>query len=129
MPGAPGVDARLGRQLVLDELFGFWVRRRRFLGEPEGTEEGGGTALAPGVRVGPSYVIGAVVPVLFGARTLLPSLVVAGGVIVVVSAILALLSGMDVKRRILLNLAIIAAAVAISHLIGLVAQSTWGISV
>lgn len=108
------------------------VRRRRFLGEPEGTEEGRGTPLASGMRVGLSYVIGAVVPVLpvlFGARTLLPSLVVAGGVIVVVSAILAFLSGMDVKRRILLNLAIIAAAVAISYLIGLVAQSTWGISV
>ena len=66
---------------------------------------------------------------VFGARTLLPSLVVAGGVIVIVSAILAFLSGMNVKRRILLNLAILAAAVAISYLIGLVAQSVWGISV
>ncbi|HMH78234.1 MAG TPA: MFS transporter [Candidatus Udaeobacter sp.] len=87
---------------------------------------------ASGVRVGVSYVIGAVVPilpVLFGARTLLPSLVVAGGVIVIVSTILAFLSGMNVKRRILLNLAIIAAAVAISYLIGLVAQSVWGITV
>jgi VIT1/CCC1 family predicted Fe2+/Mn2+ transporter len=108
------------------------VRRRRFLGEPEAAEEGVDTPLASGVRVGVSYVIGAVVPVLpvlFGARTLLPSLVVAGGVIVVVSAILAFLSGMNVKRRILLNLAIMAAAVAISYLIGLVAQSVWGISV
>jgi VIT1/CCC1 family predicted Fe2+/Mn2+ transporter len=50
-------------------------------------------------------------------------------VIVIVSAILAFLSGMNVKRRILLNLAILAAAVAISYLIGLVAQSVWGISV
>ena len=84
------------------------------------------------MRVGVSYVIGAVVPilpVLCGARTLLPSLVVAGGVIVIVSAILAFLSGMNVKRRILLNLAIMAAAVAISYLIGLVAQSVWGVSV
>ena len=84
------------------------------------------------MRVGVSYVIGAVVPilpVLFGARTLLPSLMVAGAVIVLVSAILAFLSGMNVRRRILLNLAIIAAAVAISYLIGLVAQSVWGITV
>ena len=108
------------------------VRRRRFLGEPEAAEEGADTPLASGLRVGVSYVIGAVVPVLpvlFGARTLLPSLLVAGGVIVVVSAILAFLSGMNVKRRILLNLAIMAGAVAISYLIGLVAQSVWGISV
>jgi VIT1/CCC1 family predicted Fe2+/Mn2+ transporter len=77
-------------------------------------------------------VIGAVVPVLpvlVGARTLLPSLVVAGGVIVVVSAILAFLSGMNVKRRILMNIAIIAAAVAISYVLGLIAQSVWGVSV
>ena len=108
------------------------VRRRRFLGEAEVTEGSADTPLASGVWVGLSYVIGAVVPilpVLFGARTLLPSLVVAGGVIVIVSAILAFLSGMNVKRRILLNLAILAAAVAISYLIGLVAQSVWGISV
>jgi VIT1/CCC1 family predicted Fe2+/Mn2+ transporter len=108
------------------------VRRRRFLGEAEVTEGPADTPLASGVRVGVSYVIGAVVPilpVLFGARTLLPSLVVAGGVIVIVSTILAFLSGMNVRRRILLNLAIIAAAVAISYLIGLVAQSVWGISV
>ena len=108
------------------------VRRRRFLGEAEATEEPADSPLASGVRVGVSYVIGAVVPVLpvlFGARTLLPSLAVAGGVIVIVSAILAFLSGMNVKRRILMNLAIMAAAVAISYLIGLVAQSVWGITV
>jgi len=77
-------------------------------------------------------VIGALVPllpVLFGARTLLPSLLVAGGVIVLVSTILAFLSGMDVKRRILMNLAVIAAAVTISYLIGLAAKSVWGIDV
>jgi len=52
-------------------------RRRRFLGEPEPAEAAGGTAIASGFRVGLSYVVGAVVPVLpvlFGARTLLPSL-------------------------------------------------------
>jgi vacuolar iron transporter family protein len=108
------------------------VRRRRFLGDPAATEDRGDTPLASGVRVGLSYVIGAVVPVLpvlFGARTVLPSLVAAGGVIVIVSAILAFLSGMNVKRRILMNLAIIAAAVAISYVIGLLAQSVWGIRV
>ena len=108
------------------------ARRRRFLGETDGAGEPADSPIASGVRVGVSYVIGAVVPVLpvlFGARTLLPSLLVAGCVIVLVSTILAFLSGMDVKRRILLNLGIIAAAVAISYLIGLVAKAVWGISV
>jgi VIT1/CCC1 family predicted Fe2+/Mn2+ transporter len=108
------------------------TRRRRFLGEPEAAVEAGASPIGSGIWVGASYVLGAVVPVLpvaFGARSLLPSLLVAGGVIVVVSAILAFLSGMDVRRRILLNLGIIAAAVAISYVIGLLAKSLWGISV
>ena len=108
------------------------ARRRQFLGQTDGAGEPADSPFASGVRVGVSYVIGAVVPVLpvlFGARTLWPSLVVAGGVIVLVSTILAFLSGMDVKRRILLNLGIIAAAVAVSYLIGLVAKAVWGVSV
>jgi VIT1/CCC1 family predicted Fe2+/Mn2+ transporter len=114
------------------EVRGTDARRRRFLGEPEPAGESSDTPARSGVRVGLSYVVGAVVPLLpvvFGARTLLPSLLVAGGVIVLVSTILAFLSGMDVKRRILLNLGIIAAAVAISYLIGLIAKAVWGINV
>ena len=113
------------------EVRGTDARRRRFLGEPEPAGEAD-SPVRSGVRVGLSYVVGAVVPLLpvvFGARTLLPSLIVAGGVIVLVSTILAFLSGMDVKRRIALNLGIIAAAVAISYVIGLIAKAAWGISV
>ena len=114
------------------EVRGTEARRRRFLGEPEPPTDPSDTPMRSGVRVGLSYVVGAVVPVLpvvFGARTLLPSLIVAGGVIVAVSTILAFLSGMNVKRRIVLNLGIIAAAVAISYVIGLIAKAVWGISV
>jgi vacuolar iron transporter family protein len=108
------------------------AQRRRFLGEPVPDDEAGDTPVGSGLRVGLSYVIGAVVPllpVLFGAHTLWPSLVVAGGVIVVVSTILAFLSGMNVRRRILMNLGVIAAAVVISYLLGLLAKSVWGIAV
>lgn len=38
--------------------------RRRFLGEPESSEGGADTPLVSGVRVGVSYVVGAVVPIL-----------------------------------------------------------------
>jgi VIT1/CCC1 family predicted Fe2+/Mn2+ transporter len=108
------------------------AQRRRFLGEAAPGDEAGDTPVGSGLRVGVSYVIGAVVPllpVLFGARTLWPSLVVAGVVIVIVSTILAFLSGMNVRRRILMNLGVIAAAVVISYLLGLLAKSIWGIEV
>jgi len=114
------------------EVRGTEARRRRFLGEPEPPTDPSDSPMRSGMRVGLSYVVGAVVPVLpvaFGARTLLPSLIVAGVVIVLVSTILAFLSGMVVRRRIALNLGIIAAAVLISYVIGLIAKAAWGISV
>ena len=114
------------------EVRGTDARRRRFLGEPEPPTDPSDTPIRSGMRVGLSYVVGAVVPVLpvaFGARTLLPSLIVAGGVIVFVSTVLAFLSGMVVRRRIALNLGIIAAAVLISYVIGLIAKAAWGITV
>ena len=114
------------------EVRGTDARRRRFLGEPEPPTDPSDSPVRSGMRVGLSYVVGAVVPVLpvaFGARTLLPSLIVAGVVIVAVSTILAFLSGMVVRRRIALNLGIIAAAVLISYVIGLIAKAAWGITV
>ena len=114
------------------EVRGTEARRRRFLGEPEPPTDPSDSPVRSGMRVGLSYVVGAVVPVLpvaFGARTLLPSLIVAGVVIVAVSTILAFLSGMVVRRRIALNLGIIAAAVLISFVIGLIAKAAWGITV
>ena len=43
--------------------------------------------------------------------------------------LLAFLSGMDVRRRIAINLVIIAAAVGVTYVIGLVTRALFGISV
>jgi len=88
--------------------------------------------LASALVVGGSYFAGAMVPVLpvlFGAQDALFSLLTAGGTIILVSMVLAFLSGMEIKRRILMNLVIIACAVAITYAIGLVARTLWGVSV
>jgi len=106
--------------------------RRRFLGEnvlETGTAE---TPLASATIIGASYLAGALVPVLpvlGGATTMLPSLLTAGSLIILVSIMVAFLSGMDIKRRVITNLVIITAAVGISFAIGLVAKLVWGISV
>ena len=108
------------------------TERRRFLGEAVGSGDAAATAVGSALLVGVSYLAGAfvpVLPVLIGAKTILPSLVTAGSVIVVVSALLAFLSGMDVRRRILTNLGIMAAAVGITYGIGLLTSALWGISV
>lgn len=87
--------------------------------------------LVSAVLVGASYVVGALVPVLpflCGARALWPTVLAAGTAIVLVSAVLAFLTGMDLRRRVLLNVVIIAAAVGVTSAIGLLARRFWGIN-
>jgi VIT1/CCC1 family predicted Fe2+/Mn2+ transporter len=49
--------------------------------------------------------------------------------VIVVSTILSFLSGMDVRRRIALNLVIITVAVGVSYGIGVLAKNVWDIGV
>jgi VIT1/CCC1 family predicted Fe2+/Mn2+ transporter len=105
--------------------------RQRFLGEPVA----GGAADSPLVSalvVGLGYLAGALVPVLpvlLGATGILPTLIAASVTVVVVSTIVAFLSGMGVRRRIALNLAITGMAVAVTYAIGLLAKAVLGIAV
>jgi VIT1/CCC1 family predicted Fe2+/Mn2+ transporter len=91
-----------------------------------------GGSLGSSLTVGGSYLAGAMIPllpVLFGARSALFSVMTAGTVMVLVSMILGFLSGMDIKKRIVTNLVIMAGAVAVTYVIGVVAHRLWGISV
>jgi vacuolar iron transporter family protein len=106
--------------------------RRRFLGEGETGSDAAETPLASGLVVGLGYFAGALVPVLpvlGGAGTALPSLLAAGSLIIVVSMVLAFLSGMDVWRRVLTNLIVIGVAVAITFAIGVATKRLWGVSI
>lgn len=74
------------------------------------------------VIVGVMYFIGALVPItpfLLGAKTAWPSVIVSGVLILIVSATLAFLSGMRIRRRLLMNGGLIALAVSISTLLGM----------
>jgi vacuolar iron transporter family protein len=106
--------------------------RRQFLGETTApAETAGDSAFASALVVGASYLAGALVPVLpvlAGARTALPTVFTAGSVIVVVSVVVAFLSGMDVKRRVMMNVVITAGAVVITYAIGLATKMIWGIA-
>lgn len=84
-----------------------------------------------GLIVGAAYLLGAafpVLPVLFGAGTVVPSVIAAGLLALGVSVILAFLSGMDLRRRLLLNLLVLGLAVAITYLIGLLAKRWLGVA-
>lgn len=75
--------------------------------------------------VGVAYIIGAAVPVLpflLGASSPLWSILFSGVLILTVSAALAFLSGMNMKKRVALNTLVIVAAVVISYAIGFLAD-------
>jgi vacuolar iron transporter family protein len=104
--------------------------RRRFLGEAVAAVESEGP-VASAVVVGLGYFAGALVPVLpvlAGAKGMVPTVVTAGTTIVVVSAVVAFLSGMDVRRRIAQNVLVTGLAVVVTYSIGLLAKRVWGIA-
>jgi vacuolar iron transporter family protein len=107
------------------------TQRRRFLGETV-TSDAPESPLASALVVGIGYFAGALVPVLpvlFGAKGMLPTVLTAGSMIVLVSAVVAFISGMDVRRRVGLNLVITAVAVVVTYAIGLLAKSLLGVAV
>lgn len=106
--------------------------KKQFLGEETGSSQMEEQPFGSAVVVGCSYFAGAMVPVLpvlLGATNALSSLVAAGSMVILVSTLLAFLSGMNIRRRILLNLIIIAVAVGVTYTIGIVAKNLWGVSV
>ena len=106
--------------------------KSEFLKKAAGEDEGPASPVRAAALVGVSYFIGALIPifpVLLGARNLGASLLAAGSVLALVSLILAFLSGMAIRRRILTNLLLMALAVGVTYGIGIFARRVWGISV
>lgn len=104
--------------------------KARFLGKQEAGDDAGSPGSA-GAIVGVSYFIGAtvpVLPVLLGAPGPGVSIVAGAVAAVVVSSVLAFLSGMAVRRRIALNLFIIALSVTVTGLIGALTRRVFGLS-
>jgi len=106
------------------------VAKKLFLGEESEFTPMEEQPLSSALVVGSAYLLGAIVPVfpvLIGATDAMLSVFTAGLMVILVSTILSFLSGMDIKRRIMLNLVIITVAVSISYGIGIAAKSAWGI--
>ncbi|HZS12535.1 MAG TPA: VIT1/CCC1 transporter family protein [Nitrospirales bacterium] len=116
------------------EVLSMEADKQRFLGERDGVVAAAvaESALPSAIVVGVSYFMGAMVPLLpvaLGAQDALLPVIAAGTIMILVSMLLAFLSGMDILRRILTNLVILAAAVALTYGIGLAAKHLWGIAV
>jgi vacuolar iron transporter family protein len=107
------------------------IAKKIFLGEASEVVPMEESPIGSALVVGMAYIAGAIVPVLpviFGATSTLFSVLTAGLMVIVVSTILSFLSGMDVTRRIFLNLAMITIAVSVTYGIGVFAKHLWGIA-
>ena len=107
------------------------IAKKIFLGEASEVVPMEESPIGSALVVGTAYIAGAIVPVLpviFGATSALFSVLTAGLMVIVVPTILSFLSGMDVTRRILLNLAMITIAVSVTYGIGVFAKHLWGIT-
>jgi VIT1/CCC1 family predicted Fe2+/Mn2+ transporter len=107
--------------------------RKRFL---EGADSDIGarpdSPLLSSILVGSSYLAGALVPVLpvlFGSQTVLVPMITAGVVVVLVSLVVAFLSGMAAGRRVVTNLIILTVAAAVTYGLGTAVKRLWGIAV
>jgi predicted membrane protein (TIGR00267 family) len=106
--------------------------KARFLGEAEESVYRGESVLRSGLIVGISYFVGSsfpLIPVVFGAKSPFPSIITGGSMILLVSIVLAFLSGMNVKKRALTNLVLIALAVGITYLIGICVRNLLGVRI
>jgi VIT1/CCC1 family predicted Fe2+/Mn2+ transporter len=123
---AAGAFAALNSESEVSDIE---IRKQKFLGKESG-EASENNPLTSGVFVDISYFIGAMVPVLpvlFGAENLLWSAVVAIIVIILISYVLGFLSGMRIRRRIAINLIIIAIAVGVTYTLEVAANQIWGL--
>ncbi len=107
--------------------------KREFIdGKAEEKKEGSSSAAESAVVVGLSYFFGALVPVLpvlLGAGNIFWSLGFAAVVMLFISTVIAFLSGMRMRRRIVTNLVILLIAVGVTYAVGLLARSVFGINI
>lgn len=106
--------------------------KKQFLGLDATDETPDENPLSTTLIVGASYFVGAsfpILPIFFGASNPIPSILFAGLAIILVSIILSFLSGMQVGKRIFINVMTIIFAVSVSFAIGSLVRNIFGIEI
>jgi len=125
---AAGVLASSGSQLEVERI----QNAKRSFFDPQAEIPQETQPLVASVLVGISYLVGAffpIVPVFLGATNPLWSVVVGGGMVLVITMLVSFMSGMDVRQRVLQNLFLVFAAVAITYGLGTLVSSVWEVQV
>ena len=125
---AAGVLASSRSQLEIQRIEN--AKRNFFDPGAEVTEET--RPLTAATAVAASYFLGAlfpILPVLLGAASPLWSIVMGAVMVSVVTMLLSFVSGMEVRRRVLQNLLLVSAAVAVTYGLGTLVKHFWQIAV
>ncbi len=125
---AAGVLASSRSQLEVQRIEN--AKRHFFDPDAEVTEET--RPLAAASAVAASYFLGAlfpILPVLLGAAGPVGSIVVGGIMVALVTMLLSFMSGMEVRSRVLQNLLLVSAAVAVTYGLGTLVKHFWQIAV
>ncbi len=125
---AAGVLASSRSQLEVQRI----ENAKRHFFDPDAVAAEETRPLSAAVAVAASYFFGAlfpILPVLLGAASPLWSIVVGGGMVAVVTMLLSFMSGMEVRRRVLQNVLLVAAAVAVTYALGTLVKHFWQIAV
>lgn len=126
---AAGVFVASGSQQEVEDTE---KQKAKFLGIQAREEHGHLHPVRGAVMVGVAYFIGAMVPLLpvfLGSSSILWSVGTSAFMIILVSWVLSFVSGMNVVRRIGVNLGIIAVAVVVTYALGTVVSDFLGVSI
>ena len=108
------------------------LEKEQFLSGAESTDaQSVAHPFSSAVIVGIFYLFGAMVPILpvfFGAKSVLVSWVCGGAMLVIVTMVLSFISGMQIRKRVLINLTMVAAAVAVAYAVGILVKKFLGVS-
>lgn len=113
------------------EINSMQALRKAFLREPAPE----GATLRPlqsSIIVGGAYFLGAAIPVLpfiLGAHTPIPSIIASGSLVLLVSALISFLSGLDMRRRMIMNITAIILSVGVSYAIGHAVQALFAVQI
>ena len=124
---AVGVYASSGSEGEMRQVA---VEKERFLSGTKSEAPAVGRPLGSAIIVGISYLIGATVPILpvfLGAKSVVISWTCGGIMVIIVTMILSFISGMRIRRRVLINLAMVTIAVTGAYAIGILAKNFLGV--
>ncbi len=105
--------------------------KAKFLGKSSDDKEGVSRPWRAAFFVGGFYLIAAllpIVPVFLGAKSVFVSFAVGAVISIAISIILSFISGMNTRRRILLNLMIIGIAVGVTYIAGMAAKEIFHVN-